>query len=387
MCASTTISPTSPINYHGTDEDSLMQLKRILLMSPGAPFPSNVIENSPFNVEPWDLPDSFWYLLGKGTNKSTEAGYWKSIGSIDIFSNSTQGTKTIREFHTRLGWRTDWLMHEYKMDHTEDHQFNMAQNLQDYNSLCKIFRNRGQSSNHERAAVDEADDDLIYSMFDIIDFGEMNRSSQDSINISEVVSRDERNLENQRTNELYDSKTGGFLELKDLIGEPSDFETGGFMELDDLNDNESYMSSSVDSSCPSVTSDEYFNTSAMLRELQSSNNDSDRAKMHMDHKFIAPASAIPNQMVIKPPTSASLHSNSSSKKKNKEAMVESASIPAAVCSASTIKLQPNKVASKPVSGTCNASEANRGSPTSSTGGGKAIGRIAKLGRFFCLSCF
>lgn len=102
-----------------------------------------------YKCEPWDLPDKSqlpssdleWFFFsprdrkypnGARTNRATEAGYWKATGR-DRFvktGNRTIGMKKTLVFYLGRaphGERTDWLMHEYRLDGDEWESTNVSQ--------------------------------------------------------------------------------------------------------------------------------------------------------------------------------------------------------------------------------------------------------------------
>jgi hypothetical protein len=115
-----------------------------------------------YKCEPWDLPDKSclgsndqeWYFFsardkkypnGSRTNRATEAGYWKSTGK-DRVVQSGQRTigmkKTLVYYRGRAprGERTDWVMHEYRMD---DEVYEKLQGYQEAFVLARIFKKSG----------------------------------------------------------------------------------------------------------------------------------------------------------------------------------------------------------------------------------------------------
>ncbi|XP_008778272.2 NAC domain-containing protein 86-like [Phoenix dactylifera] len=112
-----------------------------------------------YKCEPWDLPEkSFlpskdleWYFFsprdrkypnGSRTNRATQAGYWKATGKDRKVSSQRRavGTKkTLVYYRGRAphGSRTDWVMHEYRLDEKE---CETTSGLQDAYALCRIFK-------------------------------------------------------------------------------------------------------------------------------------------------------------------------------------------------------------------------------------------------------
>ncbi|KAK1283440.1 NAC domain-containing protein 78 [Acorus calamus] len=138
--ASAEIPPFAPgFRFHPTDEELVLYyLKRKVS---GKPFRFDAIsEVDLYKVEPWDLParsriqtrDLEWYFFspldkkyGNGSaraNRATENGYWKTTGKDRVVksgSGRTVGAKKTLVFHTGRaphGERTNWVMHEYRLD-------------------------------------------------------------------------------------------------------------------------------------------------------------------------------------------------------------------------------------------------------------------------------
>jgi hypothetical protein len=114
-----------------------------------------------YKCEPWDLPDKSllgsndqeWYFYsardrkypnGSRTNRATENGYWKSTGK-DRCVKSTRSTgmkKTLVYYMGRAprGERTDWVMHEYRM---EDRVYENLTGRQEPYVLARVFKKSG----------------------------------------------------------------------------------------------------------------------------------------------------------------------------------------------------------------------------------------------------
>lgn len=115
-----------------------------------------------YKCEPWDLPEkSFlpgkdleWYFFssrdrkypnGSRTNRATEAGYWKATGKDRKVSSHRHpiGMKKTLVFYTGRaphGSRTDWVMHEYRLDEKE---CEASATLQEAYALCRVFKKSG----------------------------------------------------------------------------------------------------------------------------------------------------------------------------------------------------------------------------------------------------
>nr|GEZ48611.1 NAC domain-containing protein 86-like [Tanacetum cinerariifolium] len=114
-----------------------------------------------YKCEPWDLPgksllpskDLEWYFFsprdrkypnGSRTNRATKGGYWKATGKdrkVNSQSRAMGMKKTLVYYRGRAphGSRTDWVMHEYRLDERECETASGLQ-LQDAYSLCRIFK-------------------------------------------------------------------------------------------------------------------------------------------------------------------------------------------------------------------------------------------------------
>ncbi|GAB4855305.1 hypothetical protein Ancab_023924 [Ancistrocladus abbreviatus] len=112
-----------------------------------------------YKCEPWELPsksllpskDLEWYFFsprdrkypnGSRTNRATKAGYWKATGKDRKVNSQMRAVgmkKTLVFYRGRAphGSRTDWVMHEYRLDERE---CEVASGLQDAYALCRVFK-------------------------------------------------------------------------------------------------------------------------------------------------------------------------------------------------------------------------------------------------------
>ncbi|KDP35715.1 hypothetical protein JCGZ_10487 [Jatropha curcas] len=134
-----------------------------------------------YKCEPWDLPgksllpskDLEWYFFsprdrkypnGSRTNRATKAGYWKATGKdrkVNSQMRSVGMKKTLVYYRGRAphGARTDWVMHEYRLDERE---CETPSGLQDAYALCRVFKKSANipkigehfasTSNHQMAS-------------------------------------------------------------------------------------------------------------------------------------------------------------------------------------------------------------------------------------------
>ncbi|XP_062091950.1 NAC domain-containing protein 78-like [Humulus lupulus] len=157
--SSTSLAPG--FRFHPTDEELVSYyLKRKVCGKSVRVDPISVVDI--YKTEPWDLPDKSklksrdleWYFFsaldkkyGNGwrTNRATEKGYWKTTGKDRpiIHKSRIVGMKKTLVFHTGRapkGARTNWVMHEYRL---EDEELKNAGIQQDAFVLCRIFQKSG----------------------------------------------------------------------------------------------------------------------------------------------------------------------------------------------------------------------------------------------------
>ncbi|KAF8116109.1 hypothetical protein N665_0022s0039 [Sinapis alba] len=152
------VSMPPGFRFHPTDEELVIYyLKRKIN---GRTIELEIIpEIDLYKCEPWDLPgksllpskDLEWFFFsprdrkypnGSRTNRATKAGYWKATGKDrKVTSNSrTVGTKkTLVYYRGRAphGSRTDWVMHEYRL---EEQECDSKSGIQDAYALCRVFK-------------------------------------------------------------------------------------------------------------------------------------------------------------------------------------------------------------------------------------------------------
>ncbi|XP_057418616.1 NAC domain-containing protein 82-like isoform X2 [Lotus japonicus] len=135
-------------------------LKRKIL---GRKFPFDVIaELDIYKYAPWDLPDKSvlktgdlkWYFFcprgmkystGGKLNRATEFGYWKTTGKDRSVEHKNQVVGMIRTlvFHigrAPKGDRTDWVMHEFRIEHKDLADKGIPQ---DSYVICRVFQKEG----------------------------------------------------------------------------------------------------------------------------------------------------------------------------------------------------------------------------------------------------
>ncbi|KAL3690108.1 hypothetical protein R1sor_016417 [Riccia sorocarpa] len=182
MGESVTMKLPPGFRFHPTDEELVVYyLKRKI---GNRPIGLEVIaEVDLYKWEPWDLPDkakvhsqdSEWYFYsprdkkypnGLRTNRATEAGYWKATGkdrNVKKGGKQVVGMKKTLVFYKGRaphGERTDWVMHEYRLDEEECEKVNASQ---DMFVLCRVFKKSGPGprSGEDRGPAAYVDDDDV----------------------------------------------------------------------------------------------------------------------------------------------------------------------------------------------------------------------------------
>ncbi|XP_010252331.1 PREDICTED: protein BEARSKIN2-like [Nelumbo nucifera] len=147
--------------FHPTDEELLhYYLKKKISFQK---FDLEVIREVDLNkMEPWDLqercrigstPQNEWYFFshkdrkyptGSRTNRATNAGFWKATGRDKCIRNSYKKIgmrKTLVFYRGRAphGQKSDWIMHEYRLEDSDDVQGNSTE---DGWVVCRVFKKK-----------------------------------------------------------------------------------------------------------------------------------------------------------------------------------------------------------------------------------------------------
>ncbi|CAD6260773.1 unnamed protein product [Miscanthus lutarioriparius] len=147
--------------FHPTDEELLLYyLKKKVGFEK---FDLEVIREVDLNkIEPWDLqercrigsaPQNEWYFFshkdrkyptGSRTNRATTAGFWKATGRDKCIRTSYRKIgmrKTLVFYRGRAphGQKTDWIMHEYRLEDADDAQGGTSE---DGWVVCRVFKKK-----------------------------------------------------------------------------------------------------------------------------------------------------------------------------------------------------------------------------------------------------
>lgn len=126
-------------------------------------------------LEPWDIqerckigstPQTDWYFFshkdkkyptGTRTNRATAAGFWKATGrdkAIHMNFKRIGMRKTLVFYKGRAphGQKTDWIMHEYRLEDNENSQSNAFNELQEDGwVVCRVFKKRNHFKGNDPA--------------------------------------------------------------------------------------------------------------------------------------------------------------------------------------------------------------------------------------------
>ncbi|KAL8261144.1 hypothetical protein R6Q59_025193 [Mikania micrantha] len=150
--------------FHPTDEELLhYYLKKKVSFQK---FDMDVIREVDLNkVEPWDLqercnigstPQNEWYFFshkdrkyptGSRTNRATNAGFWKATGRDKCIRNTFEKIgmrKTLVFYRGRAphGQKTDWIMHEYRLEDNDDPLNSTLTSPEDGWVICRVFKKK-----------------------------------------------------------------------------------------------------------------------------------------------------------------------------------------------------------------------------------------------------
>ncbi|KAA8528620.1 hypothetical protein F0562_035975 [Nyssa sinensis] len=291
---------------------------------------------NPYLYMPSNLPDDFWYFIHSEEKKDSELGSWKTKGeACEIFVDSDIiGWRTTLEFYEGRaphGQKTDWVMQEYRITCKR-----LCENKQqkESGSLCRVFLSGVQSSNHEthhkQVGAGSAGGNHLHSMPSVVPNAD-NTSGQGSLSEFQVKNRDEKtgpltvaeSLQNLPVEDLHENDyilKGDYMALDDLSSSSDYILRGDYMALDDLS------SSSDNSSRLSLSSDECFDSLALLRDLEDEINQK-RQGNDANFKFSVAESARSKEVVMSPATSGSLISSNGSKSPTEETLKTGCSPP------------------------------------------------------------
>ncbi|XP_073125463.1 uncharacterized protein [Henckelia pumila] len=265
--------------------------------TPGICIPNNMLAGSiPYLYRPANLPEGIWYLVQSNEKKESVFGSWKLKGqACEIYSNSViNGWRSTLEYYegeSSHAQRTDWVMQEYSI--TQKELLSDKNNPREFTSLCRVFHCNG--SNH----INEA----------------YTKDCKNTIESKDITSRASVIPKTDNTSEQDSKSESKANSSPQEIDDFNCFLRGDFLELNDLDGPESHSSSSQNSSCPSKLSDEYFDSLALLRELEEGDV-ADTEGNYMSSRYNITTSVKSNDVIMVPPSSESIITGAASISKN-----------------------------------------------------------------------
>ncbi|URE27176.1 Myosin N-terminal SH3-like domain [Musa troglodytarum] len=317
MCPSAIESVPVGIDIHSPDEELVLFLDQ---RKPGDATPGNVVtEVNPFNVEPWNSPENIWYLYHSGAPRSpngnsemkvTRSGYWKPTNDLKIYTSTCAiGRKMTLEFYRGkepFGERTGWVMYEYQAEQHMSNGYNSSK--KNYGSLCRVFlqtdRRTNQTEQFFSASAGDSGGEYIERMLlTLLEKEDGDSSSRISANNSQTVAekgQEQSALSSRRPDEPLPGNSN-----ENMFG-TCDFSNGEFLEINDLCCPEKPSASSDNSSLMSVNSDEFFDTDALLRDIENDHGLGVEEELTY-HRFSISAPTKSSQVVVRPSPPGSIN--------------------------------------------------------------------------------
>ncbi|XP_030950416.1 NAC domain-containing protein 13-like [Quercus lobata] len=269
--------------------------------------PSNLMSDIDFlRYDPENLPPGMWFLIHSEVDGVYDHGKWSIKGEAYkiVLDSMTTCLRTTFEHYKGQGpheRRTNWVMHEYRI--LKSRQFE-GSNMKETNSLCGVFRYGEQSQNHEKqlklGSTNTASENHIHTTQSVVPNADnsigQSSTSQPQVSVADnrvILALRERSPDHQHQNlhEVEDHPEDDYLEILDL-------------------ENPLSPSSSSESSCVTISSDDWFDSVALMQEMESENNQRNAGYVSAPVK--------PNMVVVLPATSGSL---------NREKMLTPSEIP------------------------------------------------------------
>ncbi|KAH9322151.1 hypothetical protein KI387_016790, partial [Taxus chinensis] len=143
-------------------------------------------------LEPWDIqercrigstPQNDWYFFshkdkkyptGTRTNRATAAGFWKATGrdkAIHMDFTRIGMRKTLVFYRGRAphGQKTDWIMHEYRLDDNDNSQAKALNESQEEGwVVCRVFKKRNHFKGNESPPSNSSNKNKIMSDMDCV---------------------------------------------------------------------------------------------------------------------------------------------------------------------------------------------------------------------------
>jgi hypothetical protein len=222
-------------------------------------------------------------LTHSGVIKDSEHGTWKPKGeTVVIFTNSalTGNRSTLEFYEGRIPneQRTGWVMQEYGITQ-KGHGDDDNDKPKDSRLLCRVFLRDKRNPDGQITPNHSAEDTTSWNHSGSASGSLVKKEESEPVLVAERM--EDHLIEKYRDYIL----TGDYLEMDDLVGSPS--------------------SSSDNTSCLSISSEEYFDLEALLRDIEQGKDAS--------FKYTASASAKSEEVIMHLPTPGTLTHGGESK--------------------------------------------------------------------------
>lgn len=292
-------SHPADIGLDCTNEELFTAFERMVT---GSPLPSNVINDvNPYKHEPTNLPEGIWYLINSNEKTSAECGSWKTKGEArEVFANSAiigwRATLQYYEGQVPHESKTDWQMQVFSITQKKLCEKSKAKEA---SILCRVFLGGDQSPDQnvqQKTSVTDVDNTkLNYSAEQLMKGG--SNTSIGSTSEAKVSKDGEA-----RILAVTERPADQHVEIP---LEPDYLSRGDYLELLDLDIPSSISTSSRNSSCLTITSDECFDSLA-LQDLEPE-IDQVLEQRNTGYRLNISSSHITDQVVMLPATPGSLH--------------------------------------------------------------------------------
>ncbi|XP_055834256.1 NAC domain-containing protein 53-like isoform X2 [Solanum dulcamara] len=256
------LSPSAPpqvlISSCGTNDDIFLTLDQI---NRGSSIPDDLIVDNPYQYDPLNVPVGSWFLVGKTEEKETKHGLWRvKYPARQIFANSAiSGWRTTFEFfqvQATIEEKTGWIMHEYKV--TPNGKHDQTQTKSQESAICRLF-----SLSNDPEQNDDLGVEYLLRSFSSVNPDTSRNNGQRSISEPQFYQLN-RQTEGTGSSLVVKSRDQS---VDDKVAEKDCILRGDYLELDDLADAASHSSSSENSSRQSFESDGFFDSLALLADL------------------------------------------------------------------------------------------------------------------------
>ncbi|MBA0867834.1 hypothetical protein Goshw_004746 [Gossypium schwendimanii] len=359
-----------------TNEELFIGLNKL---TSGSPLPCNVIEVNPYSCEPQHLPEDMWFLTSSNDNTDMEHGLWKvKEEAREVFSNSDI-----------IGWRTTLAYYKGQVSHEHKTNWVMQVFSATQKRLCDENANKETIS---MCRVFLVPSDEMQEKVSSARIGTENHLPQPPIleaNCGTGIGSSSNNQVNK-----HDEKEGLAVAGTIPVPEHQDendvgmdcftdahidsFSRGDFLEMNDLVNHVS-SSSSGNSSAPSMSSDECFDSMAFLQDLD---QDLVLEQNDMGKKLNVSASNRLDEVVLVPAALGSVVSIEGNDSSSNELLKTTSSVPN---SANNNEISKHAKGNQRDEGPSSSSSAK---PKSSRRKRDALGRVKELRKkYLCFMPF